>query len=204
MPASPPKLRRGLLRSRFTRRLLTAATILSLLLCLATLGLWVRSYWGQDYLRYERAMFDAKWILGACHNCGEMQLYVQQGRADAANGWSQSTYGPETTTDWALVSQRVVWFLGFGYLRARSTDHQMYAIVFPHWFLALLFAVLPAVRLRAILRARRRYAAGHCPACGYDLRVQLALSERSESNGRATPERCPECGREVLTTDEHR
>src|SRR5215510_12949668 len=52
MPASPPKLRRGLLRSRFTRRLLTAATILSLLLCLATVGLWVRSYWRQDLLQY--------------------------------------------------------------------------------------------------------------------------------------------------------
>ncbi len=41
---------------------------------------------------------------------------------------------------------------------------------------------------------------GHCPKCGYDLRVQLALSEQSESNGhsesngRAIPARCPECG----------
>jgi hypothetical protein len=44
----------------------------------------------------------------------------------------------------------------------------------------LLLSVRLAVRLVA---QHRRRPAGHCPACGYDLR--------------ATPERCPECGRGV-------
>jgi predicted amidophosphoribosyltransferase len=45
---------------------------------------------------------------------------------------------------------------------------------------ALLFALLPAFQLRAILRSHRRHRQGLCSVCGYDLR--------------ATPDRCPECG----------
>jgi predicted amidophosphoribosyltransferase len=51
---------------------------------------------------------------------------------------------------------------------------------FPYWFPVLLFAILPAFRLRSILRNRHRHRAGFCQHCGYDLR--------------ATPNRCPECG----------
>src|SRR5580765_2654471 len=36
--------------NRLLRRLLAGGTILSLILCLATVGLWVRSYWRHDCL----------------------------------------------------------------------------------------------------------------------------------------------------------
>ena len=52
--------------------------------------------------------------------------------------------------------------------------------VVPHPYLLAVAAVLPAWRLAAVARRRRRGRAGLCPACGYDLR--------------ATPGRCPECG----------
>jgi hypothetical protein len=51
---------------------------------------------------------------------------------------------------------------------------------FPYWSLAIVLAILPAIRLQAMVRIRHRARRGLCPACGYDLR--------------ATPGRCPECG----------
>ncbi len=56
----------------------------------------------------------------------------------------------------------------------------------PYWALSALLLVfgVPAARwLVTRFRRDRRLRAGHCPACGYDLR--------------ATPGRCPECGKET-------
>jgi hypothetical protein len=55
-----------------------------------------------------------------------------------------------------------------------------WSITCPHWLVAIVAGVYPALWLRR--RWRNRYAgAGRCPQCGYDMR--------------ATPQRCPECGR---------
>jgi hypothetical protein len=53
------------------------------------------------------------------------------------------------------------------------------AILFPYW-VPLLPCIFAAYMSRRALR-NQRCKAGHCNACGYDLR--------------ATPDRCPECGR---------
>lgn len=72
--------------------------------------------------------------------------------------------------------------LGF---RVRHTERPNWtlAIVVPHWFVcAILFGVPAVVGLLAPRRREReRRLQGLCGYCGYDLR--------------ATPERCPECGR---------
>lgn len=60
----------------------------------------------------------------------------------------------------------------------------------PWWFLTLVFALSPIVKLCGVVRRWiRRYrdvAPGYCRTCGYDLR--------------ATPVRCPECGTAVPAT----
>lgn len=55
----------------------------------------------------------------------------------------------------------------------------------PSWFVAASFGLLPAVWWRGHLKRRGIARAGLCRNCGYDLR--------------ATPARCPECG--TLATD---
>jgi hypothetical protein len=54
-------------------------------------------------------------------------------------------------------------------------------ILVPYWLPCLATAVLPATWLQRRWRRRNRFGPGFCPSCGYDLR--------------ATPHRCPECGR---------
>ena len=72
-----------------------------------------------------------------------------------------------------------------------GTDEVMYALEIAHVWLVgsfLLVGLGTSPALTRGLRRRRRLARGGCPACGYDLR--------------ATPDRCPECGRvpEVTAT----
>ena len=58
-------------------------------------------------------------------------------------------------------------------------------VIMPHWPLILLTAILPAIRIKRYFRQRRRAREHLCKCCGYDLR--------------ASPDRCPECGVEVLS-----
>ena len=60
-----------------------------------------------------------------------------------------------------------------------TTRHRL--VVVPYWAPCAAFAVLPAAWGIRWMRGRRRFGPGLCPRCGYDLR--------------ATPEKCPECGR---------
>jgi hypothetical protein len=171
---------------RLTRHLFTLGSALSLLLCVVVCVLWVRSYWRPDLLLHDRpAAPDGSWCFGAWSTSGELDGNVFRSRDEPTPGWrylaGPSPWGWDrplrTTLNWH-PERRSGWLCGFGY--TFSHLDRFYGIWIPHWFLALLFAAMPAVRLRSIIRDRRRLRAGRCRICGYDLR--------------ASPDRCPECG----------
>jgi hypothetical protein len=95
-------------------------------------------------------------------------------------------------------------FLGFWFSKTSPTPDcvDWVELIVPVWALAGLSSVAPIVWAVRRHREMKRARIGCCPTCGYDLRVQLALSERSESNERASPQRCPECGTPATSNDQ--
>jgi len=165
----------------------TALSVLSFLICLATVAMCVRSYWVIDHCIYQptRDSYDAYFERGSI--CIRW-MYL--------NGW--------TTSHWRFNSQppqpraylKVTYpppesterrFGGFWYEYGSiingpwKTGRLPYcALILPCWGIALTSVVLPVSVSVIAFRARRRQRQGFCPSCGYDLR--------------ATPDRCPECG----------
>ena len=165
--------------------------------------LWVRSYFVQERLQYMPLTVNGTAWASSCVEAGQTKgvLWLQAERTAQPRGdgderdaaerdlavqrmaqariiqWVREPAKDFTPLDSGSRMQR----LGFHALAESRTGrtHWRWAdVTAPHWFVALLCAATPAIRL---LRARmRRGPPGLCPACGYDLR--------------ATPGRCPECG----------
>ena len=146
------------------RRLFTILAALSLLLFVAVVVLWVRSFRSNDLI----AHFDAsgRWWWVSSNASG---LHVVNQRVGYVHGESIS---------W--VHKQFLWFR---YSRGEFTDGTCPSWSVPHWLPAILLLALSRpllIRIRSSCQRRSRLHSGLCPSCGYDLR--------------ATPERCPECG----------
>jgi hypothetical protein len=172
------------------RWLFTAASALSLLICCAAAGLWVRSYWVHDTFKrtqWARSIYSY------------YDLGIQRGRIHAAKKLQHRNvdlgsvawhYEPDSTfiADLGKGARRfdnlpqpinlagVHWCMWINEGRVGYVE-------FPLAYLVLLGALLP---LRWIALYRRRWRAqkrrrlGLCGVCGYDLRVHSGC--------------CPECG----------
>lgn len=181
------------------RKLSTVATAGSLLLCMAAVALWVRSYSAWDY-----AEFVGIDLYAVGHTMpGNVQGLISVNYG-LVNYWGRMSNPPRIhahhsvlpkSTDWQtlnLEGTRFDWRFGPFFLAPNTisgmdgrTIRGLY-FAFPIWIVCLLTAALPA---RMLLRRSRRGDPVNvsCSECGYDLR--------------ATPDRCPECG---ATPSRHR
>jgi hypothetical protein len=173
---------------------LNVAAVICALLALATAALAVGGHWRSDWINYchvrpgppSRVVCDdwVWWSVGG-DACVAHKSYSYSDTVELGGGWTWQTE-PASTPPPSDFPTDHSWG-GFGY-EWRPPARNMYrefrgsaAITFPLWAPAALLATLPGIRLYRRLRPKR--PPGHCRRCGYDLR--------------ATPDRCPECGREA-------
>jgi rRNA maturation protein Nop10 len=176
--------------------------IASLLLCLATAGVWVRSHSVPDriYLGMGGAIWSLTWKRGS--------VWLQHFAT-----WPEPFRGLRRANRWLRLSPVLSKYVGvFEYASGSAyvplnddntvrwdatpdeTRITRFAPPIPWWqvaapfsSVAFLFALAPLAKVawwwRRSLRRRYRLAHDLCLRCGYDLR--------------ATPDRCPECGTTV-------
>jgi hypothetical protein len=181
----------------------------SLLLALATVGMWVRSYFYWDCLYINRWDPESDGGKGLRYSSRTVSfhpsvVYVGWGFVRHADGSRVGYTGQLNRNVWRLKSERneypSQWNSGFAhqYLRwaflrlgywaedrpARDgTPRGSYILIVPEWALIAMFLGWPLMWARGVLRRRQRErwaVEGRCRRCGYDLR--------------GSPGRCPECG----------
>jgi hypothetical protein len=181
------------------RRLLNLLTILALIGCVVVAAAWVRGYWTGDVVLLVAGgtsrMTQSNWVIGS--GGGGLGFVVTHGSGSDVDAPGQPHglrwrkvpplyAGGRWSGDSFWNRRGFYWFDQTGNSFAGIVD--LHGVVVPAWFVFLLATSLPAARLLSHLRRWRRYRAGTCRHCGYDLR--------------ASPGRCPECGGRVGDGDE--
>jgi hypothetical protein len=192
------------------RRLLNVLVLMSLLLCAASVVLWAWSYW--SYARrdsYHRSVVhDEQAGAVTMRSSRECYVTIASGGVQFRSPFQESMtplgqIGTRVRCGWEISGGRYPLeppgapgtkrsFTGGGF-QLLVTDFRDVSpvlgpehfgersVTVPLWSVALATAILPAWWVQTRLRRTSHRRAGLCGRCGYDLR--------------ATPERCPECGR---------
>jgi hypothetical protein len=182
------------------RRLFNICAAASLVLCVATAVLWVRSYPRSETFSalkpggFELSSHDGRLDLFLCREFPyESGFAWTNGGTRRIDGDEFHQYSGEGGSLSMRVPGIIQWGEGYTSYRVRNgasglsarTTWQWFA--FPHWLVfvisaapALYWFFTTTLHLRARRRQRRRQRANQCLACGYDLR--------------ASSDRCPECG----------
>jgi hypothetical protein len=162
---------------RLGRILLNALTVLSLVLCVAILVLWARSYIRFDWLQ-------------VTHGTAGEELIAYRGRiiylhwdgipSAPSISFDTGRTKPVGTLDIESRSDRRLLGITVPHGRVSGPDADWWPWACPFWLLTLITVALPAGRFALMRRRLSHGGAARCIYCGYDLR--------------ATPDRCPECG----------
>ena len=156
--------------TRLVRHVIDSLTALSLLLCMGTAALWLRSYWIEDHLSLSGGLNQT------ASNRGVLKLDLNN-RMPITGPLSWDKRRPSDA--WERDGGR----FGFLYYRGTGSQTGRHLFELPHWFVMLIFSFLPLWQF--MHRRPVPPLPGTCIKCGYDLR--------------ATPDRCPECGTVVTT-----
>ena len=169
------------------RRLLNLLTAVSALLCVGACAAWGRSQQCHDVFYVQAPSL--RWLkVDTCP--GVLRFAGGRHSRSVPGRWGRWVpHGSMMSVEWEYDHRGrwvgVWWGRSDVFLNdvwgGSSFVYPATLVVVRFWLLAAAALVLPAARAAGHLRARRRRRAGLCPACGYDLR--------------ATPDRCPECGK---------
>jgi hypothetical protein len=160
------------------RLLFTIASALSLLLCVATLMLWVRDYRAIEGFHHSDGGIEYRaTTISSGQFRYERELLNPNGgwEIDPVDGYYRAP-GVKQTTATNLV--------GFGTWNSfqRKTGARTKGFVVSCWAIVIVSGLLPAWW---ILSRPRKRPKGVCHFCGYDLR--------------ASKDRCPECGTPITS-----
>lgn len=173
---------------RFRRILFNSLTAISLILAIATAGLWVWSVFAeQSLIRFDYFQTETN-VVGT-----QERFTIDDGclSYDATRIFEpRDTFIPDLGVDrsWKQIGhiksgnwQGPIWGDGAFLPRYHKSQHH-FRIDIPLGSSFFVLLSLPVIRgLLRLWRQHRSFSEGLCPSCGYDLR--------------ATPQRCPECGR---------
>src|SRR5437773_262848 len=135
----------------------------SLVMCVATVALWVRSRFFWDEVIYSTSSGDYSFgsVLGSVFVMATNRSYRIPGWGFASTRLSPSERGTHP--------------LGFGLVTETNPESipsqpfRRSTLALPCWLLLLIFGAVPIARWTLLRRERQRI--GRCATCGYDLRA---------------------------------
>ena len=174
------------------RRLLNLLTALSLLLCVAAVGLWARSLYVSDHwiwVGHPAGSAPPEHRFSLLSHSGQFSVNWARTpltRADRYPGrWAHETRRPPVQFWWKNSAGTSSFWNRRGFAAFETDVHA------PAWSVAMVPGAVAFLASRPWrLAGSRRRRHGLCVHCGYDLR--------------ATPGRCPECGADPAAEDGRR
>ena len=185
---------------RFRQSLFTVFATVSLLGCIAIASFWVRGQFILDTYQWAAIEHGKKWSLLRIDSVdGEICLLREYADFDTIAhaqeyakfnqtplGFHHDAHNPHGD-DKAWPTN--TWLNRMGFYGSIETFKHMSAgvhfqrLFIPCWFATIITAAPVAIWIDRFIKQRKRHERGFCNNCGYDLR--------------ATPDRCPECGKTV-------